>query len=293
MATQKTNRIYDDYSTLTPVHEGIDLTHLRRLVAEELELYQKRTPKSAELFARAQKHMVKGVPCTWQADWSAAHVHVDRAKGNRHRCRWQRVRRFHFGDTPAILGHSPTISPRIADQLLNRADVSAPTEDDRDRRYAERARRAGVRKRTLSAPIQRLAINPRAASPSVQIRNNTVITARTTRGRWMPAGKIEYRWLISGWARIRRSQRIAVQRSRASGGAPNGRRQLLTNYSHRWRRTLPIEWLARRATRNQHAPAHAVVFDDAYPNRGRRLEKGSIPTSGCRARALAPDCPSA
>ena len=288
MATQKTNRIYDDYSTLTPVHEGIDLTHLRRLVAEE-RMYHSERPAPA-VPPPAETH---GKGALRQADWSAAHVHVDRAKGNRHRCRWQRVRRFHFGDTPAILGHSPTISPRIADQLLNRADVSAPTEDDRDRRYAERARRAGVRKRTLSAPIQRLAINPRAASPSVQIRNNTVITARTTRGRWMPAGKIEYRWLISGWARIRRSQRIAVQRSRASGGAPNGRRQLLTNYSHRWRRTLPIEWLARRATRNQHAPAHAVVFDDAYPNRGRRLEKGSIPTSGCRARALAPDCPSA
>ena len=43
MTTTKTDRIYDDYSVLTPVHDGIDLTRVMPLIAEELELYQKRT----------------------------------------------------------------------------------------------------------------------------------------------------------------------------------------------------------------------------------------------------------
>ena len=47
MPTKKSDRIYDDYATLTPVHAGIDIARLRQLVAEELELYRKRTPKSA------------------------------------------------------------------------------------------------------------------------------------------------------------------------------------------------------------------------------------------------------
>ena len=84
MTTTRTARIYDDYSALTPSHAGIDLTRVMRLIAEELELYQKRTPKSFALFERAQRHMVKGVPCTWQADWLLPYTfYVDRAKGNR------------------------------------------------------------------------------------------------------------------------------------------------------------------------------------------------------------------
>jgi glutamate-1-semialdehyde 2,1-aminomutase len=130
MTATTTGLIYDDYATLTPVRG-----HRRRICggrAEELELYQKRTPKSAELFARAQKHMVKGVPCTWQADWFLPYTfYVDRAKGNR---LWDvdgnEYIDFHFADTPAIFGHSPdnghAASPTSPEP---RRDVAGSTED--------------------------------------------------------------------------------------------------------------------------------------------------------------------
>ncbi len=134
MSTVGSNLIYDDYAAMTPIHEGIDLGHVMQLVAQELELYQKRTPKSFELFQRAQKHMIKGVPCNWQADWLLPYTfYVERAKGNR---LWDvdgnEYIDFHFGDTPSIFGHSPdnAVTRGIADQLLNRGVTSlAPTED--------------------------------------------------------------------------------------------------------------------------------------------------------------------
>jgi glutamate-1-semialdehyde 2,1-aminomutase len=205
MATTRTDLIYDDYSALTPAHAGIDLTRVMGLIAEELELYQKRTPKSFALFERAQRHMIKGVPCTWQADWLLPYTfYVDRAKGNR---LWDvdgnEYIDFHFGDTPSIFGHSPdnAVTRGIADQILNRGVASmAPTEDAIA--IGEMlAARVGLPfwYVTLSASdSNRMAIN---LARSVTKRSKLLMFNTGYHGtvddtlKWMPRpGRIEFRW---------------------------------------------------------------------------------------------------
>jgi glutamate-1-semialdehyde 2,1-aminomutase len=205
MATTKTNLIYDDYSALTPIHAGIDLTRVMGLISEELELYQKRTPKSFALFERAQRHMVKGVPCTWQADWLLPYTfYVDRAKGNR---LWDvdgnEYIDFHFADTPAIFGHSPdnAVTRGIADQILNRGVASmAPTEDAIaiGEMLAERVGLPFWYVTLSASDSNRMAIN---LARSMTKRSKLLMFNTGYHGtvddtlKWMPRpGRIEFRW---------------------------------------------------------------------------------------------------
>jgi len=205
MTTTKPDRIYDDYSALTPEHEGIDVTRVMPLIAEELELYRKRTPKSLALFERAQKHMVKGVPCSWQADWLLPYTfYVDRAKGNR---LWDvdgnEYIDFHFGDTPSIFGHSPDneVTRGIADQILNRGVTSlAPTEDAIviSELLSERVGLPFWYVTLSASDSNRMAIN---LARSVTGRSKLLMFNTGYHGtvddtlKWMPRpGQVEYRW---------------------------------------------------------------------------------------------------
>jgi glutamate-1-semialdehyde 2,1-aminomutase len=128
------DRVYDDFSSLIPAIEGIDIARVLGMVAAEFELYKKRTPKSFQMRERARKHLINGVPTTWHSDWRLPYTfYVERAKdvmlwdidGNAYVD-------FNLADTPAIFGHSPDnpVTRGIAEQLLeNGVTTMAPTED--------------------------------------------------------------------------------------------------------------------------------------------------------------------
>ncbi len=128
------DRVYDDFSSLIPSVEGIDIGRVLRMVAAEFELYKERTPKSFAMLQRAQKHMINGVPTTWHSDWRLPYsFYVARAKGV---ALWDidgnEYLDFNLADTPAIFGHSPddAVTRGIAEQLLdNGVTTMAPTED--------------------------------------------------------------------------------------------------------------------------------------------------------------------
>ena len=60
-----------DWTTtdLVVKHEQIDMAHLWELIDQEVELYIKRTPKSAAIFQEANKSMINGIPMSWWQQW--------------------------------------------------------------------------------------------------------------------------------------------------------------------------------------------------------------------------------
>ncbi len=130
----ESDRVYDDFASIVPDIEGIDLERVWQMVEAEFDLYKERTPKSFAIRQRAGEHMINGVPTTWHSDWRLPYTfYVERAKdaalwdidGNEYVD-------FNLGDTPAIFGHSPDneVTRGIADQLLNRGVTTmAPSED--------------------------------------------------------------------------------------------------------------------------------------------------------------------
>ena len=93
---------------MTDVHERAE-----RLLARELERFEREHPRSAELARRAHSSLLAGVPMHWMRDWSTPHplfvrkargVELEDVDGNAYLD-------FCFGDTGAMFGHSP---PSIA-----------------------------------------------------------------------------------------------------------------------------------------------------------------------------------
>lgn len=105
---------------------------LNELCAREEQKFIAEHPKSAEMYVRARKSLLGGVPMNWMRKWAGAFpVFVARAKG------------AHFvdvdgreyvdlclGDTGAMTGHSPDV---VADAIANRVregiTLMLPTED--------------------------------------------------------------------------------------------------------------------------------------------------------------------
>jgi glutamate-1-semialdehyde 2,1-aminomutase len=99
---------FDLSDILTPRHDRIDLTRLRRLVEQEARLYVERTPRSRALGDRARKHMIGGVMSTWHSDWHLPHpLYVERSRDSRV---WDvdgnEYVDFNYGDTPDMFGHA-------------------------------------------------------------------------------------------------------------------------------------------------------------------------------------------
>src|SRR5258708_5271093 len=60
----------------------IDRTHLSELLAQEDTLFEQRHPRSRELFARAQAHLLGGVPMNWMVRWAGRFpVFVEQGQG--------------------------------------------------------------------------------------------------------------------------------------------------------------------------------------------------------------------
>ena len=82
---------------------------LADLMKREVELFKKRTPKSAKVFLEAQDVLLNGVPMPWMSDWGTPHpIYVESASGNRITdIDGNTLVDFCLGDTGAMFGHSP------------------------------------------------------------------------------------------------------------------------------------------------------------------------------------------
>src|SRR3954454_25220903 len=87
----------------------MDRERLARLLEEELDRFRAEHPRSAELYERAQRSLIGGVPMPWMMLWAGGFpIVAERAAGNR-------VVDVHgheyvvlcLGDTGAMTGHSP------------------------------------------------------------------------------------------------------------------------------------------------------------------------------------------
>lgn len=117
--------------TRRPVTE-IDRVRLARLTARELFAFEVEHPRSRELFERARRSLLGGVPMNWMARWAGPYpVFADRASGARI---WDvdghGYADFCLGDTGSMFGHSPPKVVRaIARQIRRGITTMLPTED--------------------------------------------------------------------------------------------------------------------------------------------------------------------
>jgi glutamate-1-semialdehyde 2,1-aminomutase len=97
---------------------SIDRERLAGLTADELELYRKRNPRSAERYKRARESLLSGVPMSWMLKWAGAFpietetgafpIFGARARGSRLvDVDGNEYIDFCLGDTGAMTGHSP------------------------------------------------------------------------------------------------------------------------------------------------------------------------------------------
>jgi glutamate-1-semialdehyde aminotransferase len=96
----------------------IDRELLGRLTQRELERYRAENPRSAELFERAQEHLIGGVPMSWMLKWAGAFpvegeagafpLFAAHAEGSRLTdADGHTYVDFCLGDTGAMAGHNP------------------------------------------------------------------------------------------------------------------------------------------------------------------------------------------
>ncbi len=110
----------------------IDRDKLHRVLDKELEAFKKQHVKSYELYLRAQRSLLGGVPMNWMVRWAGGYpIFVKEAKGAHFTCvDGHDYIDFCLGDTGAMTGHSPELSMKlIADQLKKGITYMLPTED--------------------------------------------------------------------------------------------------------------------------------------------------------------------
>ena len=105
---------------------------LANLMKREVELFKKRTPKSAKAFLEAGDVLLNGVPMPWMSDWNSPHpIYVDTASGN---CitdiDGNTYIDFCLGDTGAMFGHSPpATAAAVCEQVHKGITTMLPSED--------------------------------------------------------------------------------------------------------------------------------------------------------------------
>jgi glutamate-1-semialdehyde 2,1-aminomutase len=114
------------------LRHGLDAEKIRTLVERERAAFVAARPKSAELSARAVRHLLFGVPLHWMNDWGTPFsLYVASARGARftdvdgHACV-----DFCLGDTGAMFGHSPEpVARAVARQAHDGLTAMLPSED--------------------------------------------------------------------------------------------------------------------------------------------------------------------
>ena len=112
--------------------DTIDRARLGTLFAAEEARFVGEHPRSRELFAQAQAHMLDGVPMNWMTRWSSPYPpFVAEAHGASFTCvDGHRYIDFCLGDTGAMTGHSPAATVAAAQaQLARGITTMLPTED--------------------------------------------------------------------------------------------------------------------------------------------------------------------
>jgi glutamate-1-semialdehyde 2,1-aminomutase len=110
----------------------IDRDRVRALLARERQRFAESHPRSRELFDRARRSLLGGVPMTWMLEWAGGFpVFMDRAEGARVLCvDGHEYVDLCLGDTGAMTGHSPPAAVgRVAEQLERGFTTMLPTED--------------------------------------------------------------------------------------------------------------------------------------------------------------------
>jgi glutamate-1-semialdehyde 2,1-aminomutase len=115
-----------------PPHASVDRERLRGLLAEEDARFRRAHTRSAELWERARRSLLGGVPMSWMSEWaSPCPVFMAEAQGARVvDVDGNEYVDFCLGDTGAMTGHTPPGSlPAIASQLERGMTTMLPTED--------------------------------------------------------------------------------------------------------------------------------------------------------------------
>jgi glutamate-1-semialdehyde 2,1-aminomutase len=105
---------------------------LDRLLARELERFQREHPRSQELFRRARASLLGGVPMHWMVRWAGGFpVFARDAEGARFRdVDGHEYVDFCLGDTGAMTGHSPAATVRaVGEQARRGITLMLPSED--------------------------------------------------------------------------------------------------------------------------------------------------------------------
>lgn len=110
----------------------IDRSRLEQLLEAELERFRAEHPRSAELYERAQRSLVGGVPMPWMMLWAGGFpVVAARAEGNRVLdVDGHEYVDLCLGDTGAMTGHSPPeVVAELQGRLASGLTTMLPTED--------------------------------------------------------------------------------------------------------------------------------------------------------------------
>jgi len=105
---------------------------LAKLKAREQVLFESRTGKSKETYAKAHAMLLNGVPMSWMGDWGTTHpIFVQSASGNRIKdIDGNEYIDFCLGDTGAMFGHSPApTADAVAQQVYKGITAMLPSED--------------------------------------------------------------------------------------------------------------------------------------------------------------------
>jgi glutamate-1-semialdehyde 2,1-aminomutase len=109
----------------------IDRGRLAARMADEVAQFEAAHPRSKELFERAARSLLGGVPMSWMAKWAGPYpVFVEEATGAHFRCvDGHDYADFCLGDTGAMTGHSPEEAVvGIAAQLVRGITTMLPGE---------------------------------------------------------------------------------------------------------------------------------------------------------------------
>jgi glutamate-1-semialdehyde 2,1-aminomutase len=115
-----------------PLARTLDRLRLARILVRELVRFEDEHPRSRELFERARRSLLAGVPMNWMARWAGPFpIFVDHAIGARlEDVDGHRYADFCLGDTGSMFGHSPPIVVRsVIRQLRRGITTMLPTED--------------------------------------------------------------------------------------------------------------------------------------------------------------------
>ncbi len=110
----------------------INRKKLKELSEREEQKFIAEHPRSAEMYARARKSLMGGVPMNWMRKWAGPFpVFVARAKGARFTdVDGREYVDLCLGDTGAMTGHSPdVVADAIAKRVREGITLMLPTED--------------------------------------------------------------------------------------------------------------------------------------------------------------------